>query len=91
MKGCRGTRKELKIKADVFTEVLKLCSKLRILTLNDTHISSCDFYRLLGDNHRRFDHVSLLKATKEEVACFLRDVLESKYTQERRRNSEQTS
>jgi hypothetical protein len=71
MKGCRGTRKEFKIKADVFTKILKLCSKLSILTSDDTHISSCDFYRLLGDNHSRFDHVNLLNATKKEITCFL--------------------
>jgi hypothetical protein len=71
MKGYRETRNNLKIKADVFTKVLKHCSKLSIITSDDTNISSCDFYRLLGVNHRRFDHVNLLNATKEEVACFM--------------------
>jgi hypothetical protein len=63
MKACRGTQSKDKITADILTVILKCCSKLSSLPLKD-------FYRLVGDNCSRFEHVNLLGATKD-VLCFL--------------------
>jgi hypothetical protein len=70
MKGCQGTENEQKIDERIFIKVLECCSKLRILTLDDTHVSSLDFYRLLAESLERFMHVSLIRAKKRDAECF---------------------
>jgi hypothetical protein len=77
MKGCQGTENEQKTKGHIFTKVLERCSKLNILSLDDTHVSSLHFYRLLGENLLRFKVISLVKMTKRQALFFIEGCLSS--------------